>query len=104
MSLRSETDRYLGIQMLMINIDPKTYQIQASFQSLHQCFSNHGTLMFEAFSISFQELSLNETGNSKYVNATRNAWLPKQIRKNKEVLRSKVSVSLNREENARDRQ
>ena len=35
MSLRSETDRYLGIQMLMINIDPKTYQIQASFQSLH---------------------------------------------------------------------
>ena len=41
---------YFDIQMLMIDNDPKTYQIQASFQSFRRCLSNHGTLMSEAFS------------------------------------------------------
>ena len=77
MSLRSETDRYLGIEMLMIDIDPKTYQIQASFQSLQSvsAITEHWCPR-HSLTISFQELSLNETGNSKYVSATRNVWLP----------------------------
>ena len=76
MGLRS-VNRYLDIQMLMIDNDPKTYQIQESFQSFRRCLSNHGTLMSEAFlTISFQELSLYETDNSKYVSTMRNDWLP----------------------------
>ena len=93
MDLRS-VNRYLGIQMLMIDNDSKTYQIQVSFKNCLRCFSNHGRLMSEAFSDNkFSRIKF--IWNWKFeIRQHQEEWLvTKQIGNNKEVLRSKVSVS-----------
>ena len=76
MDLRS-ANRYLGIQMLMIDNDSKAYQIQVSFKNFYgvSAITEHWCLR-HSLTISFQELSLYETENSKYVSTRRNDWLP----------------------------